>query len=143
MAATIGCAAAGPKLAARPSRAERFDQERVPSAGGGEVAGAVERRAGLALAQELGRLQGGERVEVHDRGARLGAEPGDALGGAGGRIGAGVASTSSGTCSSSRRNRRWRSRSTVAVSAQSMSSTNTTVGEVRTCSSTRSASVRS
>ena len=74
MAATIGCAAAGPKLAGAAVARERLDQQRVPTTGDGEVAGAVERRIGLALAEELGRLQRGERVEVHDRGARLGAE---------------------------------------------------------------------
>ena len=48
-----------------------------------------------------------------------------------------VASTRSGTCSSSSRNMRWRSRSMVATSAQSTSSTKTTVGVVRAYPSTR------
>ncbi len=76
-----------PGAAAAVAR-QRLHQERVASTRGGEVAGTVERRRGLALAEELGGLEGGQRVEVHHRGARFRAEAGHAVGGAGRRVGA-------------------------------------------------------
>ena len=129
---------------ARRSLREGLDEQRIAAARRREVAGAVDGRAGFPLACELGGLERRERVEVHDRGARLGAQAGDAVGGPGARGSARVvASTRSGTCSSSRRKRRWRRRSTVAASAQSTSSTKSTVGVARTCSRTRPVSAKS
>ena len=89
--------------------------------------GGLEFAAGAAARRRCGARSGGW---PRPRGARVGSARD-------------VASTRRGTCSSSRRKRRWRSRSTVAASAQSTSSTKTTLGVVRANSSTSSVRARS